>query len=121
MLKNGTAIPFHKYVCPNCHTIPKQKEWLKAPVSPGLHVFHIAKRKGHWEPIFIGTNKDPYYDERLSWEGKSDKMTQVKLKLFFFIFLGGSGNWLVHYSRCSHSGSQLLQIFAPYFFTGMLL
>ena len=30
-----------------------------------------------WEPIFIGTNSDPLYDERLSWEGRSDKMTQV--------------------------------------------
>lgn len=77
MLENGTAIPFHKHVCPDCHSIPKHKEWLKAPISPGLHVFHIAKRKGRWEPIFIGTNRDPYYDERLSWEGRSDKMTQV--------------------------------------------
>lgn len=77
MLANETAIPFHKHVCPHCHTVPKGQEWIKAPVQPGLHVFHIAKRKGHWEPIFIGTNSDPYYDERLSWEGRSDKMTQV--------------------------------------------
>ena len=31
----------------------------------------------HWEPIYIGTNEDPLYDERLSWEGRADKMTQV--------------------------------------------
>jgi len=31
----------------------------------------------HWEPIYIGTHADPHYDERLSWEGKSDKMPQV--------------------------------------------
>lgn len=45
-----------------------------------LDIFHIGKRIGpfvHWEPIFIGTNFEPLYDERLSWEGKSDKMTQV--------------------------------------------
>lgn len=45
-----------------------------------LGVFHIGKRTGyfvHWEPIYIGTHADPHYDERLSWEGKSDKMTQV--------------------------------------------
>lgn len=45
-----------------------------------LGIFHIGKRVGyfvHWEPIYIGTNADPHYDERLSWEGKSDKMTQV--------------------------------------------
>lgn len=46
-----------------------------------LGVFHIGKRTGyfvHWEPIYIGTHADPHYDERLSWEGKSDKMTQVR-------------------------------------------
>ena len=40
----------------------------------------IGKRTGtyrSWEPIFIGTHSDPLYDERLSWEGRSDKMTHV--------------------------------------------
>ncbi|XP_049805362.1 beta-1,4-glucuronyltransferase 1 [Schistocerca nitens] len=79
MLKNGTAIPFHKKLCPGCHNVPKSKEWLAANITKGLHVFHIGKRIGyhvHWEPIFIGTHQDPLYDERLSWEGKSDKMPQ---------------------------------------------
>jgi len=81
MLRNGTAIPFHKKVCPGCHNVPKSKEWISAavPEAGGLRVFHIGKRLGHfvhWEPIFIGTHRDPLYDERLSWEGKSDKMTQ---------------------------------------------
>ncbi|XP_054270285.1 beta-1,4-glucuronyltransferase 1-like isoform X1 [Macrosteles quadrilineatus] len=79
MLKNGSAIPFHKKVCPGCHNVPKSKEWMNTPASDGLRVFHIGKRTGyfvHWEPIFIGTHQDPLYDERLSWEGKSDKMTQ---------------------------------------------
>ena len=31
----------------------------------------------HWEPIYIGTNEEPTYDERLTWEGRSDKMVQV--------------------------------------------
>uniref|UniRef100_A0A224XE45 Putative glycosyltransferase n=1 Tax=Panstrongylus lignarius TaxID=156445 RepID=A0A224XE45_9HEMI len=80
MLKNGSAIPFHKKVCLTCHNVPHSKEWLKANSSQGgLEVFHIGKRTGyfvHWEPIYIGTHSDPLYDERLSWEGKSDKMTQ---------------------------------------------
>lgn len=45
-----------------------------------MDVFHVGKRQGkyvHWEPIFIGTHQDPHYDDRLSWEGKADKMTQV--------------------------------------------
>ncbi|KYM75859.1 N-acetyllactosaminide beta-1,3-N-acetylglucosaminyltransferase [Atta colombica] len=80
MLKAGTAIPFHKKLCSGCHNVPKSKEWQETPETENLHVFHVGKRTGsfvHWEPIFIGTNNDPFYDERLSWEGKSDKMTQV--------------------------------------------
>ncbi|XP_044728931.1 beta-1,4-glucuronyltransferase 1-like [Chrysoperla carnea] len=79
MLQNGTAIEFHKKVCHSCHNVPKSKEWQNANVTEGLHIFHVGKRTGpyiHWEPIFIGTHDDPLYDERLSWEGKSDKMTQ---------------------------------------------
>ncbi|XP_069193423.1 beta-1,4-glucuronyltransferase 1 [Procambarus clarkii] len=80
LLKTGEAIPFHKHLCPACHRIPKAKEWLDAPVEPGMSVFHVAKRTlphQSWEPIYVGTNQEPLYDERLSWEGKSDKMTQM--------------------------------------------
>lgn len=80
MLNNGTAFPFHKKLCPGCHNVPKSKEWQSANETEGLHIFHVGKRLGrfiHWEPIYIGTHADPLYDERLSWEGKSDKMTQV--------------------------------------------
>lgn len=28
MLANKTAIPFHKFVCPNCHNIPQGKQWM---------------------------------------------------------------------------------------------
>ncbi|XP_030381132.1 beta-1,4-glucuronyltransferase 1-like isoform X1 [Scaptodrosophila lebanonensis] len=78
-LRTGKAIPFHKRVCASCHGVPKSKEWMSANETDELSVFHIGKRTGyyvHWEPIYIGTNADPHYDERLSWEGKSDKMTQ---------------------------------------------
>ena len=52
-----------------------------------MSVFKVAKRHPpyhHWEPIFIGTNNEPFYDERLSWEGRSDKMTQVQNNTFLF-------------------------------------
>lgn len=45
-----------------------------------MRVFASVKRRGgfdHWEPLYIGTNNEPLYDERLNWEGKSDKMTQA--------------------------------------------
>uniref|UniRef100_A0A182VUQ7 N-acetyllactosaminide beta-1,3-N-acetylglucosaminyltransferase n=1 Tax=Anopheles minimus TaxID=112268 RepID=A0A182VUQ7_9DIPT len=79
LLRTGKAIPFHKRVCSSCHGVPKSKEWIAANETDDLGVFHIGKRIGyfvHWEPIYIGTHADPHYDERLSWEGKSDKMTQ---------------------------------------------
>ena len=49
-------------------------------ISDEMKVNFIGKRHPpfhHWEPIYIGTNEDPLYDERLSWEGRADKMTQV--------------------------------------------
>ena len=53
-------------------------------VAEPMHIFKEAKRHppyDHWEPIYIGTNDVPIYDERLTWEGKYDKMTQVKMVL----------------------------------------
>ncbi|CAG9769597.1 unnamed protein product [Ceutorhynchus assimilis] len=100
MLSNGTALPFHKNLCPGCHNIPKAKEWQLAPETKDLHVFHVGKRNGkfiHWEPIFIGTHSDPLYDERLSWEGKSDKMTQgYALCVLNYDFLILDNAFLVH-------------------------
>nr|XP_012214939.1 PREDICTED: beta-1,4-glucuronyltransferase 1 [Linepithema humile]XP_012214940.1 PREDICTED: beta-1,4-glucuronyltransferase 1 [Linepithema humile] len=100
MLKTGTAIPFHKKLCSGCHNVPKSKEWQDAPETDDLHVFHVGKRTGsfvHWEPIFIGTNNDPLYDERLSWEGKSDKMTQgYALCVLDYDFLILDNAFLVH-------------------------
>lgn len=109
LLRTGKAIPFHKRVCAACHGVPKSKEWIAANETDGkfnallittilpqssllnisiyfieFGIFHIGKRLGyfvHWEPIYIGTHADPHYDERLSWEGKSDKMTQVSFLL----------------------------------------
>ncbi|XP_015600174.1 beta-1,4-glucuronyltransferase 1 [Cephus cinctus] len=100
MLKAGTAIPFHKKLCSGCHNVPRSKEWQEAVETEGLHVFHVGKRTGsfvHWEPIFIGTNNDPLYDERLSWEGKSDKMTQgYALCVLDYDFLILDNAFLVH-------------------------
>ena len=79
MLRRKTAVSFHQFYCEMCHKIPKADKWRRV-FSNVTKVFHVAKRTSphnHWEPIFIGTKSDPLYDERLSWEGKSDKMTQV--------------------------------------------
>jgi len=79
MLGNGSVIPFHKHICAYCHTVPNFKKWTTDKIKPGMSVMHVGKRVRpfhHWEPIYIGTNSEPVYDERLSWEGRYDKMTQ---------------------------------------------
>lgn len=79
MLKTEDAILFHKKICPNCHAVPGRERWESTPEGSMMEVFAVGKREGsfqHWEPIFIGTNREPYYEERLNWEGKRDKMTQ---------------------------------------------
>lgn len=30
-----------------------------------------------WEPVYIGTQREPLYSELLTWEGQQDKMAQV--------------------------------------------
>merc|ERR1719295_796482 len=82
LMNQNIMIPFHKHLCPRCHTIPHAKEWLEAiDMNHGykMDILYTGKREkpyNHWEPIYIGTNEDPTYDERLTWEGRSDKMVQ---------------------------------------------
>lgn len=85
LIKEKKAFPFHENICRICHAVPGYEEWLKIKNKKKLGISRVAQRIGpyeHWEPIYIGTNREPYYDERLSWEGKSDKMTQV-ITIFF--------------------------------------
>lgn len=57
---------------------------MNALLSSGtFQAFLTVKREypyHRWEPIYIGTKYDPYYSEKLTWEGQQDKMTQVVLK-----------------------------------------
>ena len=100
LLKSNIVIPFHKTVCPQCHKIPKALEWPQAEIKPGMNVFHVGKRMKpfqHWEPIYIGTNQEPWYDERLTWEGRSDKMAQgFKLCLLNYEFHILDNAFLIH-------------------------
>ena len=100
LLKSNIVIPFGKNVCPHCHTIPKALEWPEAEIKPGLNIFYVGKRIKpfqHWEPIYIGTNQEPGYDERLTWEGRSDKMAQgFKLCLLNYEFHILDNAFLIH-------------------------
>lgn len=121
LMKNKTVIPFHKNVCPKCHKIPHSKEWLESKVKPGMNVLHVGKRIKpfqHWEPIYIGTNQEPLYDERLSWEGRSDKMAQgYKLCLLDYQFHILDNAFLIHRpgiktKKTVHSANNLKKISA---------
>ncbi|XP_055548670.1 beta-1,4-glucuronyltransferase 1-like isoform X2 [Wyeomyia smithii] len=80
MLKRGEAIKFHEKICEKCHTVPGYEHWLKITKEDAtMDIANTAIREGPfalWEPIFVSTKREPHYDERLSWEGKFDKMSQ---------------------------------------------
>lgn len=99
-IKNGQAIFFHKWTCDACQNFPRRDEWLKTPSKEDLGVFEITKRQAprtSWEPIYIGTNAEPNYDERLTWEGKRDKMSQMyELCLLDYDFYVLDNAFLVH-------------------------
>ena len=56
-----------------------------------LEVQRVLKRYGkyvNWEPLFFGTTMDPWYDYRMTWEGRKDKKIQVNgTILSFFLAL----------------------------------
>ena len=73
-----------------CQRVPDMKEWAldldrANNHTSELETFRIVKRLWPYqnmEPIFIGTNSDPPYDERLSWDGRGEKMTQGGLHVY---------------------------------------
>lgn len=80
MLQNGDAIRFHRYLCDFCHRIPDHQIWEANAENRTLAVFTCVTRTDSfdfWEPFYIGTNEDPYFDERVPYEGGSNKMIQA--------------------------------------------
>lgn len=73
---------FHEKLCGQCHKVPRQKEWLNKPFSEGdqLQLFsHTLREKQfrYWEPFYVSDNTEPLFDERVTWEGQSNKRIQV--------------------------------------------
>lgn len=100
MFQDGTATWFHAW-CPQCHKVPMADDWISLDsIDREMEVFATAKRQGDffkWEPIYIGTNDEPLYDERLNWEGKKDKMTQAyAMCLLDYDFNVLTNGFLVH-------------------------
>ncbi|XP_030764554.1 beta-1,4-glucuronyltransferase 1-like [Sitophilus oryzae] len=80
MLKNGKAIVFHKNICLECHKVIDGDKWIEAAETEGLNLFSVGKRQGayqYWEPFFLSTQKEQFWDERFVWEGQRDKHVHV--------------------------------------------
>lgn len=88
MIRNKSAILFHKTVCSLCHRIPNETQWMNKAETEGIDAFVSAKRHDRyrvWEPFFVCTPDEPLWDERFNWEGQSNKMVQVSdVKNFVF-------------------------------------
>jgi len=103
-LDRGDAVTFHKHYCEYCHMVPKYQQWKQLPENNvTMDVSSVAKRRppyityNQWEPIYIGTNDDPFYDERLSWDGRADKMTQAyTMCLLDYDFMVLDNAFLIH-------------------------
>ncbi|XP_043272181.1 beta-1,4-glucuronyltransferase 1-like isoform X2 [Venturia canescens] len=79
MLNAEKAFPFHDRICKSCHAVPHANAWKLTPQSEYLEVSSLGNRTGrfkHWEPVYIGTADDPVYDERVTWDGQSDRRVQ---------------------------------------------
>lgn len=114
LVQQGEAIFFHKWVCDACQAFPNRLDWLQTDISGSkldehdneLTIFEITQRdreKNQWEPIFIGTNDDPLYDDRLTWDGRRDKMGQMFemcLQNYYLLVLGNA--FLVHAPGIKH-------------------
>ncbi|XP_026724825.1 uncharacterized protein LOC113491848 [Trichoplusia ni] len=80
MIATNRAMYFHQKVCSHCQRFPGLQTWLMREPKEALEPMLIAKREypyHRWEPLYFGTNKEPWYSEVLSWEGRQDKMTQM--------------------------------------------
>ena len=110
MFRTGDAIFFHRFVCDICQNFPDREQWLQIPGNGSLNVFRVTKRtrsRSSWEPLYIGTNAEPLYDERLTWEGKRDKMSQMyEMCLMDYDILVLDNAFLVHAPGIKHIDEQ---------------
>jgi hypothetical protein len=76
-----------------------------------MHIHAVVKRVGehqNWTPVFVGTKSDPLYDERLTRDDKTDKLTQAHIMcLLDYNFSVLSRGFLVRQpgTKCAHPNS----------------
>lgn len=86
LLQRGRAQLFHARVCETCHKVPGYQNWINhtTRITNELELFSMTLRQDkfrHWEPFYISDNTEPIFDERVTWEGQSNKRIQVSVKL----------------------------------------
>ncbi|XP_043524122.1 beta-1,4-glucuronyltransferase 1-like isoform X1 [Frieseomelitta varia] len=98
--KAGLAVYFHRFLCSHCQRFPGLARWLIRPDPGKVKPLIITKREypyHRWEPVFIGTQNDPFYAEEMSWEGRQDKMSQMfEMCLLNYRLIILDGAFLVH-------------------------
>nr|XP_045619115.1 beta-1,4-glucuronyltransferase 1-like isoform X3 [Procambarus clarkii] len=75
----GAAAPLFTTSCRSVVNTDWLQDWLSHSEESGLSVFHVEPSGPlyyRWEPVYVGTNDLPLYDERLYREGKRDKISQ---------------------------------------------
>ncbi|XP_022911266.2 beta-1,4-glucuronyltransferase 1-like [Onthophagus taurus] len=114
LLKEKLAQLFHHDICSICHRIPKLNEWIESKEEiddEAYDVFAVGERTkkySHWEPFYVGTRNDPPFDERLTWEGQSNKIPQAySMCLLDYQYLVLNNAFLVHRPGIKKSKDQL--------------
>ncbi|XP_054166208.1 beta-1,4-glucuronyltransferase 1-like [Oppia nitens] len=121
LMAKGKAVFFHHYTCDSCQSFPNRKQWLnyKPKTNDSLGIFLITQRTRmmtYWEPLYIGTNNEPWYDERINWDGKLDKMTHmIEMCLLGYRLAILDNAFLVHAPGIKRSGRQNDQVFIVVF------
>ncbi|XP_026483257.1 beta-1,4-glucuronyltransferase 1-like [Vanessa tameamea] len=109
LINENRAKYFHQKVCAHCQRFPGLQSWLIRPSPSVIEPMLIARREypyHRWEPLYFGTQNEPWYSEELSWEGRQDKMTQMLemcLQEYRMVVLDGA--FLCH-AAASRNGSR---------------
>jgi hypothetical protein len=76
---DGKSVLLDRFSCAHCHKFPGLKKWLKEEGEERENgIFTVASRHHpfhDWEPLFIGNQELPLYDERLYWEGLKTRVS----------------------------------------------
>ncbi|XP_076252520.1 beta-1,4-glucuronyltransferase 1-like isoform X2 [Rhynchophorus ferrugineus] len=110
LIDQEKAVYFHRKVCMHCQKFPGLEKWKNSDPGDTIKPLLVTKREmpyNRWEPIFIGTKKEPLYNEKLSWEGYQDKMLQMlEICLMKYNLVVLDGAFLVHWPGMKKSKSK---------------